>query len=205
MKRKITVYQICCVAFAAVLNLAGGQLALMLRLPIYLDSIGTIFTGALLGPWFGMLPNLVSGVIMGITVDIYSLYFAPVGMIVGFMSGIVFRSGGKKQTFVSPGRDRRWTFAAAFAITVPGTVLSALICAGLFGGITSSGSTVLVQLLARTPLGMVGSVFAVQILTDYLDRVISLFLVLALLRGLPAEWKRIGKGEAYGDSGTTLQ
>ena len=37
-------------AMAAGLNVAGGQLALMLRLPVYLDSIGTIFTGAFLGP-----------------------------------------------------------------------------------------------------------------------------------------------------------
>ena len=35
-----------------------------------------------------MLPNLLSGIILGMTTDIYSLYFAPVGMITGLMAGI---------------------------------------------------------------------------------------------------------------------
>ena len=86
---RINTYQICLVAMAVVINIVGGQIALMLRLPVYLDSIGTILTGAVLGPWFGMLPNLLSGIFMGMTVDIYSLYFAPVGMITGIMSGIL--------------------------------------------------------------------------------------------------------------------
>ena len=90
-ENKINVYQICLVALAVGINIVGGQIALFMKLPVYLDSIGTILTGAVLGPWFGMLPNLISGIFMGMTVDIYSLYFAPVGMITGIMSGLVFR------------------------------------------------------------------------------------------------------------------
>lgn len=48
---KINAYQICLVALAVGINIAGGQIALLLKLPVYLDSIGTILTGALLGPW----------------------------------------------------------------------------------------------------------------------------------------------------------
>ena len=44
--------------------------------------------GAMLGPWCGLIPGLLGGLIMAFTGDIYSLYFAPVGMIVGFMSGL---------------------------------------------------------------------------------------------------------------------
>lgn len=196
MKRNISVYQICFLALAVVINFVGGQLALMLRIPIYLDSIGTFLTGALFGPWFAMLPSLLSGIIMGITVDIYSLYFAPVGMIIGFMSGMVFRwrknSGGPKKFGIG---HKGWIFAAALVISVPGTIVSAAICAFLFGGITSSGSTILVQLLAKTPLGMTGSIIAVQIVTDYVDRVISLFFVLALLKVIPADLSVRWKGE----------
>ena len=36
------------------INYVGGTIALWLRLPVYLDSIGTIFAGALLGPIPGM-------------------------------------------------------------------------------------------------------------------------------------------------------
>ena len=76
-----------------------------------------------------MLPNLISGIFMGMTVDIYSLYFAPVGMITGIMSGLVFRKLSVKRVKV---------LAAAAMITVPGTVVSSVINAVLFGGVTSS-------------------------------------------------------------------
>ena len=159
-ENKINVYQNCLVALAVGINIVGGQIALFMKLPVYLDSIGTILTGAVLGPWFGMLPNLISRIFMGMTVDIYSLYFAPVGMITGIMSGLVFRKLSVKKVKV--------LFAAAL-ITVPGTIVSSVINAVLFGGVTSSGSSILVQLLSKTPLGLTGSIFAVQFLTDYLE------------------------------------
>lgn len=91
MNKKITAVQICLIAMAVCINVAGGQIALLLRLPVYLDSIGTILAGALLGPFFGMIPNLLSGIVMGLTTDIYALYFAPAGMLTGFATGLVFR------------------------------------------------------------------------------------------------------------------
>lgn len=165
---RINTYQVCLVAMAVVVNIVGGQIALMLRLPIYLDSIGTILAGAVLGPWFGMLPNMLSGIFMGMTVDIYSLYFAPVGMITGIMSGILLRRKPAKGG---------WILLKGLGVTVPGTIMSAVINTVLFGGVTSSGSSVFVQLLARTPLGLTGSIFAVQFLTDFADRCVSIFAV----------------------------
>ncbi len=192
----VTPFQICLAAMAACINVAGGQIALALHLPIYLDSIGTILTGAWLGPWFGMVPNLLSGLILGMTTDIYSLYFAPVGMVVGLASGLVFRRMNvKKANLLLP----------ALLITLPGTLLSSVICAFLFGGITSSGSTILVQLLAKTPLGLTASIFLVQVITDYLDRVISLFAVVCLLQAMPQDMRDRWKGgSAHGRAGRTI-
>ena len=209
--RNMTTLQLCMLAMAVCINVAGGQLALMLRLPIYLDSIGTILTGLWMGPLCGMLPNLLSGIILGMTTDIYSLYFAPVGMITGLMAGI---AGMVMKGLLSERNVRkRQILTGAFLITVPGTLVSSVINAVLFGGVTSSGSSILVQLLAKTPLGMTGSIFAVQILTDYLDRVIALALAVAVLQVLPQDlrtlWKR-NKNErvkegSYGNSNRTIQ
>ena len=173
--KKITTYQICLVALAVGVNIVGGQIALFLKLPVYLDSIGTIFAGAVLGPWFGMIPNILSGIFMGMTVDIYSLYFAPVGIVTGFLSGLVFQKKSVKKGRI---------FLAAAVISVPRTIVSALINAVLFGGVTSSGSSILVQMLSKTPLGLTGSIFTVQFLTDYADRCISVFAVSALIMAM---------------------
>lgn len=207
-KRKLDTYQICLIALAIVINVVGGQLALTLRLPIYLDSIGTILIGAVLGPWCGLIPGLLGGLIMALTGDIYSLYFAPVGMIVGFMSGLAHTglsglysandslANNKISRILSLGqingaKDVVLMIARAFLISLPGTVVSALICTILFGGVTSSGSAVLVQFLAaKTPLGMTESIVVVQFWTDFCDRAISLALVMAMLRALPVSMKQ---------------
>ena len=145
-----------------------------------------------MGPFCGMIPNLLSGVLLGMTTDIYSLYFAPVGMITGLMAGIA----GKMMKGLLTDRNirKRQILLSAVFITVPGTVVSSVINAVLFGGVTSSGSSILVQILSKTPLGLTGSIFAVQILTDYLDRVIALGLAIAVLQVMPSDirslWKR---------------
>lgn len=180
-KGRIHAFQICLVAMAVGINIIGGQIALLLRLPVYLDSIGTILTSAALGPLFGLVPNLLSGIVMALTGDIYSLCFAPVGMITGLVSGLLLHS----RTVKGPR-----LLLTGLGVTIPGTVVSSLINAALFGGITSSGSTILVQVLARTPLGLTGSIFAVQFLTDYADRCIAIFVVSAFLPLLAGELRR---------------
>ena len=52
---KISVQKICMIAFAICINFVGGQIALFLKLPIYLDSIGTVFVAAVPVPDQGSL------------------------------------------------------------------------------------------------------------------------------------------------------
>ena len=177
---KMTTYKLCMIAFAICINFVGGQIALLLKLPIYLDSIGTVLVAATLGPFYGMLPNLLSGLLMGMTVDVYSLYYAPVGILLGFVTGLVYRKWQPKKWSILP---------AALIITLPSTIISSCITAFLFGGITSSGSTILVQILARTPLGLVGSCFVVQFITDYIDRVICIAVATVLMMALRKNMK----------------
>lgn len=172
----VSVKKLCIIAFAIALNVIGGHIALLLHLPVFLDSMGTILIAILFGPIYGMLPPLLYGLVMGFTVDIFSLYYMPVGILLGLVTGLVSRKYSLKSWRIIPG---------AFLITIPGTIASAVITAVLFGGITSSGTTVLVQILNKAGLNLTASVFIVQILADYLDRLISLFLVAALLAVLP--------------------
>ena len=182
MKQHITTKHICIIAFAVVLNIVGGEIALLLHLPIYLDSIGTLFIAAVLGPYYGMLPHLLSGIIFGMLSDIYSLYYAPVGILLGLLAGNTW----KKQH-----RHAGGLFKVALFITLPTSLLSASITACLFGGITSSGSTILIQLLAKTPLGLTLSCLIIQFFTDYIDRVVSLFLVSIFLKKVPISlWQK---------------
>lgn len=178
MNSRFRIYHLCIIAFAVVINFAGAQIALMLHLPIYLDCIGTCFAAVMLGPIYGMLPSLFSSIITGMMGDVYAFYYAPVGMLLGFLCAIAWSSFAKRKGQL---------FLTALFISLPVSILSACITAYIFGGITSSGSTLLVQLLAQTPLGLTLSCFIVQFISDYADRLLTLYIVKQLTQRLA--WK----------------
>lgn len=183
--KKWTASQICFVAVAAALNMAGGSAALLLRLPIYLDSLGTVLTAALFGPVWGMIPGAISGFLSGCISDPFAFYYIPVQMLLGFVSGVLFRHLEWKKRMRG---GRLFLFSAL--LSIPGTLVSSAITAYLFGGVTSSGSTILVQLLHGLGLDLTASVFAVQAVTDYADRTVVLFAAVLLYNALPAALKR---------------
>ena len=178
--KKLNLSGICFLALAAVLNIVGANLALALRLPIYLDSIGTMLGAAMLGPVYGMLPGAVSALLDGFTTDVYALYYLPVQLVTGLLTGLAFRLLRPKNV-----RSVWKILPASLMISLPGTVVSSAITALVFGGITSSGSTVLVQLLHGAGLNLTASVCVVQAATDYLDRVVSFALTVILMAALP--------------------
>lgn len=174
MSGKISVHKITLIALAIVINIVGSYIALGLHLPVYLDSMGTIMTAILLGPFYGLFPGVLSALITGMTSDIYALYYMPVGIVLGIVTGFVFQKNKSNKLFVK-----------SFCISVPASLISACITATVFGGITSSGSTMLVQLLAKTPVGLTLSCLIVQFFTDYFDRLLSLWLVFSVIKKLP--------------------
>jgi len=77
---------------AIAINIAVGSLTTALRLPIYLDSIGTVLVGALAGPWAGALTGLLSNLIWSILpvpggAGPTAAFFAPVAAVIGLMAG----------------------------------------------------------------------------------------------------------------------
>ncbi len=77
---------------AIAINLAVGSLIVTLRLPIYLDSIGTVLVGALAGPWAGALTGILSNLIWSLLpvpggAGPVAAFFAPVAGVIGLMAG----------------------------------------------------------------------------------------------------------------------
>ena len=61
-KLKVT-YTSILIPLAVAINLIGGQIALQLKLPLYLDAIGTVILSAIMGPWIGAISGLLSSFI----------------------------------------------------------------------------------------------------------------------------------------------
>lgn len=180
-QKKITTRMITIMALSIGINFLGGTIALWLRLPIYLDSIGTIFAGALLGPIPGVLTGLSSSLLSGVTMDMFSLYYSPIQIVTGLLAGLILPQKLQAQGLKSRLSLLAWTFV----LSAPGTILSSIITIQLFGGITSSGSSAIVQLLYGLGLNQAVSVTIVQAATDYLDRLLSVLVVSLVVLKLP--------------------
>ena len=87
------------------LNMALGQLAELLKLPIFLDSLGTMLVAVLCGPWIGGLTGLITNLLWGLIQGPTAAFFAPVAAIIGVAAGLLARPG----LFRTPWGAAIWT------------------------------------------------------------------------------------------------
>jgi hypothetical protein len=90
--RDFSTATIALIPVAIAINLAVGSLIFALRLPIYLDSIGTVLVGALAGPWAGALTGILSNLLWSALPipgggNPTAAFFAPVAGVIGLMAG----------------------------------------------------------------------------------------------------------------------
>ncbi|HEN2521475.1 TPA: ECF transporter S component [Streptococcus agalactiae] len=159
------------ISIAIAINLVGANLALFLRLPIYLDTIGTLLIAVILGPWYAASTAFLSALINWMTTNIFSLYYSPVAIVVAIITGILIKRNCKPSSLL-------WK---SLIISLPGTIIASVITVILFKGITSSGSSIIAQFLHGIGLDMTSSLILVQVGTDYMDRLISLILVFSTI------------------------
>jgi uncharacterized membrane protein len=90
----------------------------VLKLPVYLDSIGTVLVGALIGPWVGLLTGALSNIIWTLLgINPPAIWFAPVAAVIGLIAGFAGRAG----VFTRP--SPRWLSALIVGIFFFGLAL----------------------------------------------------------------------------------
>lgn len=67
---------------------AGHAIASTLKLPLFLDSIGTVLGGLLAGPWVGGIAGLITNFISSGTVDPIAAPYSVISLAIGFAAGI---------------------------------------------------------------------------------------------------------------------
>ena len=169
-------------SLAVVINIVGGFIASSLKLPIFIDTIGTFLSSFLFGPIAGMLTGFATAIINGLTFDPYSLYFMPVQIVIGLMAGICYKKGLFKGKVMVLG---------TIIVTVVGSFTASLISAFVFGGITPSTTSFVVMYLKEAGVNIIASIFSTQIFFDFLDKGIAVLLVLTLIKALPANKKEV--------------
>ena len=164
-------------AIGIALNMALGQLVAMLKLPVFLDSLGTMLVAVLCGPWIGGLTGLVTNLIWGLVQGPTAAFFAPVAAVIGIAAGYLARAG----LFRTP-----WGAAiAGVIIAVALAIVAVPIRIYLFGGVTGSGADFLTAYMTRLGNDLFSSVVTTVITSNLADKIITALLVWAIVRGLP--------------------
>jgi energy-coupling factor transport system substrate-specific component len=177
MTSSLTTVTLALIPIAIVINIAMGTLVTALRIPLYLDSIGTVLVGVLAGPLAGGLTGFLSNIIWGFLIGPIPWWFAPVALVIGVLAGI----------FGARSWMRKW-YLAALGGLITGLVsalISAPIAAYVFGGVTGAGT----DLLVAAYLSFTENLLAANILqgttSDLPDKLVSFLIVFLILRGLP--------------------
>jgi cation transport ATPase len=107
------------IPIAIAINIAIGELVYRLKLPFYLDSIGTVLVGALAGPWAGMVTGALANLIWGFINPTLAPFFY-VAAVIGLLAGFVGKRGAfEKETppWISMLIGAIFFFALTFFIT----------------------------------------------------------------------------------------
>lgn len=161
---------------AIAINIAVGQIVLALRLPVYLDSIGTVLVAALAGPWAGALTGALSNIIWGIALDPNALPWWPVALFIGLVAGLMANAGFFKTWWK--------VVVTGFVVALTAAIVSTPIAVYLYGGITASGSSFITAYLLQTGQGVVSAVFSTNFLVEPVDKITTAMLAFAIVQGL---------------------
>ncbi len=181
IKRDFTTVTLVLIPVAIAINIAIGQLIYTLKVPLYLDSIGTVLVGVVAGPWAGALTGLLGNLVWGLTgLNVTYAPFAAVAAVIGLLAGL-FSESGWFRTW--------WKVVLAGLITgFVAAAISAPISAYVFGGVTGSGTDAVVAIFRGMGAGILPATFAQGVSSDPLDKTITYLIVWLIVRALPGRF-----------------
>ena len=163
-------------ALAVVVNVVFGDLVSMLKIPLlFLDTIGTIFIAASYGMSYGILTGIATNLLMGVTSSPVAIPFALVNVVVAIVVALV--SGFGKKDFRFP---KAIIAGLLFAILCP--MVGAPIRIFLFGGLTGSGTDLVIMALKQSGQELFTSVYLGAVSGNLVDKLFSCILVSLLLQ-----------------------
>jgi len=160
------------------LNFTGHALAVELKLPLFLDTIGTILCAVLAGPWVGGSVGFISNLVSSNTVDPIAAPYSVVSFAVGFAAGV-----GRYLT--KPGERMSWLalWPVCFLIaSVASTPINVVLYQGRSG--VALGDTIYAY-LAGAHIPTVLAAFLGEAAIDIPDKLITVGAALLIYRSLP--------------------
>lgn len=169
-------------AMGIVLNLVLGTMVSMAKIPfLFLDTIGTIFVAATLGPVYGMLTGGLTNVIQGFLTNPKDIPFALVNIAIGLLVGLAAKKGGfgfKKSIIVG------------IILSIIAPLIGTPIAVWIYGGLTGGGQDIIFAWLLKSGQSIFTATFIPRILSNLIDKIGSCILVAFLITRIPYDMKK---------------
>lgn len=188
--RQFTTSTYALIPLAVAINIVVGDIVQsVLKLPVYLDSIGTVLVAVLVGPWAAAATGGISNVIWGLF-RVVPLPFAVVAIAIGLLAGVFARLGWFKRAYLAP--------LAGLITGVAAALLSAPLSAFIFNGVTGSGTDAIVAAFRAYGNSILAAATFQGLVADPLDKLLSFLIVYLIVLALPPRLRT-----RFSQSGTT--
>ena len=159
------------------LNIILATLAKTFNIPfLFLDTIGTILSGALLGPFFGGITGLITNVITAMVNNPIELPFAIVNMMIGIVVGII----SKKFGFTI-----KIAVLTGILLAILAPLIGTPIAVSLFGGLAGGSMDILTGWLVKSGQKIFTAAFIPRIMSNLIDKIASCVVVAMIINKLP--------------------
>lgn len=180
-KRRSTPEYLALIVVCISLNLGIGFIVSALKLPFYLDSIGTILATCLGGPLVGIATGVLSVLIGSIYTPTLWAY-ALTAVSIALFTWLAMRLGYQR-TIIA-------TIIGGLCLGVVSAIISAPITTYLFGGVSLAGADAVTAFFSAMGQTLLNSVILGGLATDPIDKLFTSIIVFILLKRIPRSWKR---------------
>lgn len=161
------------------INVVGDQIVQLLKLPVFLDVIGTVLIAMLSGPWTAAVTGVLTNLCMGITDNPTLIPFAITSAACGIVAGLFARkkwfSGQKWKLIIIVLALDLVTICTASPITI-----------FAFGGVSGNGGqSVAIAGLLASGANIIAAVVGTDFWINMIDRAIAIVIAFAVVKVIP--------------------
>lgn len=178
LKAQFSTKSLVLIPIAVGINLIGGTLCSALKLPLFLDMIGTIVIACLSGPWVSALCGLLTNIFLALVANPVYLPYSVVSILCGLVTGYMVKAGLFKKIW---GAVLTW-----LACTLTNVVTASAITILVYGGATGvTGSSVLTATLIAATKDIVTSVLSSSMIENLVDKGIAFLIAFIIVKKIP--------------------
>ncbi len=189
IKKDFTLMSVLLMPVAVAINIVGGQLVNILKLPLHLDAIGTILIACIAGPWVGAVTGILSNLINAIFAPQlfpYAFVSMCIAIAVGFLA--------KRRMFTTVGK----TLISSLIIVVVAILTSLPITVYVFGGASGGGTSLLTSAFLAMGNNLIQSVLTTALISEMADKILSSLIAFFIIKGISDRYlSKFPLGELY--------